>query len=365
LIVVGSVSESQLPASVKPFLERCNKILFDHLGTAVDGNWNKVISGHYGASITLLCDILRKKLTGAWLLSSGASLERVVKYQKFALTREQRRCFQKFMDNTRILSIKGVEVAISEAKLKVMPKEIFELVEKLWITIGADNLIVFIQVGKDVFVAGRTRYSEIDFSKIFSDSKLSAYPNFSLAFYANANFNAVKERIFNSLRKNILSFVQVQEVMSSPVRTVLSEMPVKEAAKIMENTGHSSLPVIGGGRLIGMQTDLVTVKATAPVSEAARKMMENGSSSVLVLDKGILVGIVTKSDLMRGVLTKRSQELENLKLQTSRIVNLIETRLEPDIVTMLRFLGIVGNQVGMATYVVGGFVRDLLLGKKK
>jgi len=420
LIVVGSVSESQLPASVKPFLERCNKILFDHLGTAVDGNWNKVISGHYGASITLLCDILRKKqikitpeeatlyavalyrktvnfslstttpddlLTGAWLLSSGASLERVVKYQKFALTREQRRCFQKFMDNTRILSIKGVEVAISEAKLKVMPKEIFELVEKLWITIGADNLIVFIQVGKDVFVAGRTRYSEIDFSKIFSDSKLSAYPNFSLAFYANANFNAVKERIFNSLRKNILSFVQVQEVMSSPVRTVLSEMPVKEAAKIMENTGHSSLPVIGGGRLIGivtldnvrkaikhglknshieeiMQTDLVTVKATAPVSEAARKMMENGSSSVLVLDKGILVGIVTKSDLMRGVLTKRSQELENLKLQTSRIVNLIETRLEPDIVTMLRFLGIVGNQVGMATYVVGGFVRDLLLGKK-
>ncbi|OAA31271.1 hypothetical protein AT15_07180 [Kosmotoga arenicorallina S304] len=420
LVVVGSIADNQLPVPLAPFLERCKKTLFDHLGTAVADRWDKVVSGNYGTSITLLCSILREKrlevtpeeatfftvalyrktlnfslstttpddLTiGAWLLSLGASLEKVVHYQKFSLTREQRRHFQKFIDNTRVLTIKGVEVAITEAKFKTMPRGIFELIEKLWFTLGADNLIVFMRVGKGVFAVGRAKYSEIDFSEIFSGSKLSVYPNFSLAFYANTDLESVKEKVFKSLRENILSFVQVREVMSSPVRTVVSEMPVKEAAKIMENTGHSSLPVIGNGRLVGivtldnvrkaikhglknspvkeiMQREVLTVKATAPVSEAARKMVENGSGSVLVLDKGILAGIITKSDLMRGVLTKKSRELENLKLETSRIVSLIETNLEPDLVTMLRFLGIVGNQIGMATYVVGGFVRDLLLGRK-
>ena len=84
----------------------------------------------------------------------------------------------------------------------------------------------------------------------------------------------------------------------------------------------------------------------------------------------LLVGAVTRTDLMRhsyGGRRGQSGSLYDLDaleapIRTRSLAGLLDKRLSADIRETLRRLGAVGDASGLAVYVVGGFVRDMLLG---
>ena len=53
----------------------------------------------------------------------------------------------------------------------------------------------------------------------------------------------------------LLKTLRVKEVMSEPAITISSEAPIKEAARLMIERKIGCLPVIEGGRLVGIVTE--------------------------------------------------------------------------------------------------------------
>lgn len=145
-----------------------------------------------------------------------------------------------------------------------------------------------------------------------------------------------------------------RDIMTPDPVTVTPELPVTDAAKLMVERRVGALPVLEGGRLIGLVTegdlimadvkvefptyiDLlsgfifyppsvrrfenelkkavgaevkdvmtsepVTVTADTSIEDVATLMVDRDVSRVPVLDAGVLVGIISKSDIVRSLVS--------------------------------------------------------------
>lgn len=136
----------------------------------------------------------------------------------------------------------------------------------------------------------------------------------------------------NDLRKLI-----VEQIMSSPVRSIPRDLSVMETSKIMEAEKIRRLVVMEDGCFVGIitQTDMVQVLASysisqevseimtsnvavinssATVKEAAELMASKDISCLVAMEKDDVVGIFTERDLLRRVVAlKRNPAQTRLK----------------------------------------------------
>jgi CBS domain-containing protein len=118
---------------------------------------------------------------------------------------------------------------------------------------------------------------------------------------------------------------QVREMMTANPATVSPSMSVVDAAKEMIQKEKGPLPVVEGGRAVGMLTDrdiiarvvaagqdpktvrvsdvstkdLVTIGPDQDVEEARQLLAQHQLDRVLVLEGDQLVGILSEADLRR------------------------------------------------------------------
>lgn len=112
------------------------------------------------------------------------------------------------------------------------------------------------------------------------------------------------------------------EIMTREVITATPKEKIKRVSEIMVKYGISQLPVVDGGRVIGMVTEEGIVRNLSPniAEEPVEKIMEpplptvsedtdisvirpllEVHPGVLVTKKGELVGIITRSDLLKVI----------------------------------------------------------------
>jgi acetoin utilization protein AcuB len=113
----------------------------------------------------------------------------------------------------------------------------------------------------------------------------------------------------------------VRDVMTTRLVTIGAETPCDKARRLMDEHRIRHLPVVDGGRLVGMLSDRdvrsaasgspgipagrimspdpVTVTSATRIEHAARVMLDRRFGSLPVVD-GTLVGIVTYTDLLRA-----------------------------------------------------------------
>ncbi|MBI5018054.1 MAG: CBS domain-containing protein [Deltaproteobacteria bacterium] len=131
--------------------------------------------------------------------------------------------------------------------------------------------------------------------------------------------------------------MRVRNIMTSPVITAASDMPVLEAAKLMKEKRIERLPVVEGGKLQGivtkdrvlraspsmatslslheihylfakltvkeiMQRDVITVTPDTTVENAVRLAQEKRVGALPVVEDGHIVGILTTNDFFYLVL---------------------------------------------------------------
>ena len=116
--------------------------------------------------------------------------------------------------------------------------------------------------------------------------------------------------------------IMVRDVMTRRLVTIGPETPCAEARRLMDEHRIRHLPVMAGGRLIGMVSDRdvrsvpsgapgpvagrimtpdpATVSSDTRIEHAARLMLDARFGSLPVVDAGDLVGIVTYTDLLRA-----------------------------------------------------------------
>jgi PAS domain S-box-containing protein len=131
--------------------------------------------------------------------------------------------------------------------------------------------------------------------------------------------------------------MKIEQIMSSPVRSISRDVSVMEAVKIMEADNIRRLVVIEAGRPVGIitQTDMVRILASytvsrevseimssdvsviassASVKDAARLMASQDISCLVAMDNDEVVGIFTERDLLKRVIAvKRNPARTTLK----------------------------------------------------
>ncbi len=175
--------------------------------------------------------------------------------------------------------------------------------------------------------------------------------------------------------------VKATDIMTKSVRIVRLDMGLRKVLDIVSRTGLTGFPVVDSNdRVIGVITkkdveralksnvdDLQMVMSIPPIiarpDESINRIGElmtlHDVGRVIIVDSDMKpIGIITRRDLMRAISTAMGST--ELTVDVSRLLSEIVRR---DVLYLLKEMGKFANSRKEKIYVVGGFVRDLLLGK--
>jgi tRNA nucleotidyltransferase (CCA-adding enzyme) len=149
----------------------------------------------------------------------------------------------------------------------------------------------------------------------------------------------------------------------------------------MQRFGHEGYPVVRKGRVLGlltrravdravthgmahqsiarvMKAGEVSIASDKPIMQLQDLMIQNGWGQIPVTDpeSGEIIGIVTRTDLITAIGTGLEREGEGELLET------LKSALPPQRLALLLRIAEIAEVRGDALFIVGGFVRDLLLG---
>ncbi|MEE4255193.1 MAG: CBS domain-containing protein [Desulfuromusa sp.] len=331
---------------------------------------------------------------GAFLLQHGANLDTVADFLVREMTSEQVDLLSELLKSCQKLIINGVEVAVASASIDYYVGDISSLVHRLKDIENLSVLIVAVRMDDRIFMVGRSRLPEMDVGEFFQEFGGGGHAFAASATVRDLPLAQLLIRIEKLLQKYVRSRCQASHLMSAPVKTLSIDSTVEDCRKLMTRFSFNAIPVLNDQlQVVGIMTrqlvekaahhkllkmnvkevmhsDFQTVSPTASLTELQQGIIEHNQRCVPIVDAGSLVGVVTRTDLLRYMLgdrqsfTDESQQLperNGLQLKRKNLQRLLETQLPDSLISVLRQLGAVADQLGLPVFLVGGFVRDLLL----
>jgi tRNA nucleotidyltransferase (CCA-adding enzyme) len=195
------------------------------------------------------------------------------------------------------------------------------------------------------------------------------------------NLTQVRERLLDILATEVQPSVRVTDLMSHGVYTLSPDTSVVEAAQVMQRYGHEGFPVVGtNGSVLGMLTRREIDKALqydrgdAPISNYMHRgeivvaptdsveklqevMMQHDLGQVAVVENGEIIGIVTRTDLIKQWAQPRHPS------HVGDLAEQVREALPEPLLDLVLKASELAKARDYSLYLVGGFVRDLLLGK--
>lgn len=316
----------------------------------------------------------------AWLLEQGANLQVVNDFLHHPLTEPQRRLYEQLVGNAQSMTIAGHPVTIATARVDEYVEEISTLAHKLRDLFDPDVLFVLVKLDSRIQMVARSSTDALDVAEVTREFGGGGHARAAAALITDHDLEQVRERLMSLLNRHIKPLVTVRQIMShGAVRTLPPDATVAEAAEMMRRYGHEGFPVVEGGRLVGivrrreidramthnlggaaistyMHKGAIYVSPDDSVQHLQQVMMEYGVGQVPVMENGLIIGIVTRTDLIK---------LWSQPPQPVRAAQIAErlTQVIPQAqMDLIQKAIAAADELGYGLYLVGGFVRDLLLG---
>jgi tRNA nucleotidyltransferase (CCA-adding enzyme) len=329
----------------------------------------------------------------AFLLSSGANLNIVSDMLTQELTAEQVELLGELLQNREVVTVNGIDVTVISITKESYVGDLAILVHKIKDMEGLDALFVLALLGDRTYLVARSRIDEVDAGEIALAFGGGGHATAASASIVGLTLVEAKEKLLRVLAEKVNPVRTASEIMSFPVKSVTADVTLKEASEILTRYNVNVLAVVGeGDRLVGtisrqtierglvhgmgwlavkefMNTEVATVTPDTPLRDIQALIIDNNQRFLPVVSDLKLVGAVTRTDLMRalyyGAAPRGHSPDEELEagslLRTKSVVKLMEERLTPRIMEILRDLGSAADDLGFNAYAVGGFVRDLWL----
>ena len=332
----------------------------------------------------------------AYLLSKGANLNVVSDLIARELSPEQVGLLNDLIQSASHYNVNGVEVVVTSVTTeKYMPDFAF-LVQKM---VKMENLDALFAIGRmedKIYVVARSRINAVDVGTILTPMGGGGHAYAASASIKGKTLAQVENNLVQLLYEKIKALRQAKNLMSSPAITVRNEVTCKDANNLLTRYNINALLVTerhnGRDQLCGyitrqviekalyhklekvpvkiyMTTELATVGPDADLSEIQEKIIENKQRVLPVVKNSDIVGVITRTDLL-NVLVRQSEKYpdsfpdplkEPMHARLRNVVKLLKERLSKRLFNMLRTIGEVADELGYGAYVVGGFVRDLIL----
>ena len=329
-------------------------------------------------SLSYLTTAARDVRAAAFLLEQGASLAIVNDFLNRPLTDAQRKLYQQLLERTQTLDIAGHVIAIAAARAEAYTEEVATLAHQLRELYDPAALFVLVQMDDHIQMVARSDHAAIDVATIAEAFGGGGHEKAAAALIRDGDLKRTKAALVKLLKQSVKPLVTVRELMSFGVHTLEPDATMAQAAEMMNRYGHEGFPVVRRGKLVGVLTRreidraLHHKLANTPIKNLMRKpafvspddsleklravMIETDLGQVPVVDaeRGKIVGIVTRTDVIR-------QSGPARPARAAEMAERLEKWLPPELLKLLRDASQASRELGFRLYVVGGFVRDLLL----
>ncbi len=311
----------------------------------------------------------------AFLLEQNAMLDTVREFLQHPLTDDQRALYQTLLEQTQTLEIAGHSIAIAAARAKKFTQEIASLAHQLRAVHDPAALFVIVQMDDHIQLVARSDRDAIDVAEIARAFGGRGHPRASAALIKGMTLPRAKTTLIKLLKSTIKPSLTVRALMSTGAQTLEPDATVAQAAEMMRRYGHEGFPVARRGKLVGVLTRREIERAlhhhlqNKPVKNFMRApsavapedsleklravMIEADVGQVPVVEKKKIIGIVTRTDLLKHAAAPAAQ--------TKNLSARLEKNLPPELGALLRAASETARVLGCSLYLVGGFVRDLLL----
>ena len=329
----------------------------------------------YGGTTT------RDLLAAAWLLEAGANLSLAADFLNQPLSAEQRAVYERLLEAAESHTIQGLSVVVALAQADDMVDEVSTLAHKLRDVYDPAGLFVLVGIEADVQMVARSTSDSINVGRIAERFGGGGHSRAAAALIHKKAAADVRDELLAMLPEVVKPPMTVGELMSRDPQLLAPDTPIGRAAERMQRSGHEGYPVVDKTTVVGLLTRRAVDRAMAhrmgdrPVSSIMDAgdlvvhpddsverlqdlMIRHDWGQVPVADPqgGQIIGIVTRTDLLRTLGDGRRGAA------TTNLAHKLEAALPPARLALLRAIADQAEQRQVALYVVGGFVRDLLLG---
>jgi tRNA nucleotidyltransferase (CCA-adding enzyme) len=316
----------------------------------------------------------------AWLLEQGASLTLAADSLNQPLTSAQREVYDRLLEAAESISVHGVSIVIACAEAPGLEDEVSILAHKLRDVFDPAGLFVLVGLDGHVQLVARSSSDSVDVARVAEHFGGGGHTRAAAALIREKSLDQARSALLTLLPEVVRPAQMVGDLMSNAPQLLNPAVAIGEAADRMRRFGHEGYPVVEDGRVIGLLTRRAVDRAVAhgladrpvrtvmdpgewvvfpddSIEQLQRTMVEHDWGQVPVIDRvdGRVIGIVTRTDLLRslaGVGAGRPSPALGAELDGA---------LPPARLALLRLVASAGEARRAAVYIVGGFVRDLLL----
>ncbi len=330
----------------------------------------------------------------SYLLSQGANLNMIADMIDRGLNSEQIELMNELLKSLESYIINDISIHIATASIDKYIADIAVLAHKIRDIENLDSLFLLILMEDRIHLVARSRIREVDVGYIAREFGGGGHHSAASATIKEMTLIQAKEQLLTTLKDKIHLPKTAQDIMTSPVKTLKGDYSIIKAKVILNQYSINTIPVLGNHEdLIGfitrrtidkaishgmensevkelMVSDLLVVMPETPIDKVRELMIESNQRFLPVLKNKNLVGIITKTDMLRFLhddLSGQNPSLQDKEIlgrsffHSKNLASLIKERLPDRIQGILKTTGEVAEELGFSTYVVGGFVRDLLL----
>ena len=323
-----------------------------------------------------------------WLLGRGMDINIISEKTAFSMTKEHIRALNALLESAQTYHINGVDVVLAEATLDSYLDDFAFLAHKMMEMEKFDILFAIGRMDDRIQIVARSRSHAVNVGAV-----CSAFGGGGHAYAASAS---VRDKTLSEVRDGILTQLYLQEEGEKTARDYISQPAIgieeghtiAEADELMLHFGLKTMPVFAPmtRRCTGLIDSQITQKAIshglagAPLTDYMRRNLKTlpvtatlrDITTVIVGARQRLVPIVSGGSSVVGVVSRT--DLINIFAQEPGRMNptdrapksrnmgrTMRDRLPKDVLDILEKAGALGRSRQTPVYVVGGFVRDLLL----
>ncbi len=316
----------------------------------------------------------------AWLLDHGADLDEARAYLYHPLSDAQQNLLDQLTRAAETHTFGAYRIVVATATAPTVVNEISTLAHRLRDLFDPDAIFLVVAIEDRVHIIARSTNDHVDVGEVARRFSGGGHSRAAAALVRDADIGDIHDQLLAVLGEIAPPGPTVAGIMSrGAVRTVPATATVGEAARQMGLFGHEGFPVTDDGQVVGVvtrrdidramrhgltATPVTTYMRKGPIqvvpsdtlAHLQRVMLDHDVGQVPVVEDGRLVGIVTRTDLLKHQAGHLAEAMPDAELAQR-----FEARLTPAALELIHQASQAAQSLSYSLYVVGGFVRDLLL----
>ena len=381
------VTTEHLGACTTLFVES----LLEHNGALNPVHATLLLLGIYEdtGSLTFAGTTPRDVRAVASLLEMGANLHTAGEFLNPPLSVEQRRLYDRLLHGAESHQVNGQNIVLACGEAGDLAEEVSSIAHKLRDLLDPDALFVIVSTSEGIRMVARSTTDRINVAEVTAHfggggheraAAALIHPETLVGDGGESPVVQVHDELLKVLPGYVRPSINVGQIMSRRPLVLSPQTTTQKAANLMQRYGYEGYPVVENGKVIGLLTRRAVDRAVAhKLTSLVASLMEAGEVTVVPQDSlehlqtlmassgwgqvpvispetGEVIGIVTRTDLLKTLSTSEAQLPGKQNLATR-----LEAALPPARLALLKAVAAAAYERRLAVYIVGGFVRDLIL----